>query len=364
MTTPGRDGLLGKPDWARARSVWESWWRGDGAAIHVTAPRETPLWAVERDVTEPTDLETRWLDPGYRICQQEARIAGTFYGGVAFPMFDPQIGPGSLGLFLGCGGRLAETTVWYDPCIADPPSAPAIEFAPEGYWWDRHCDLITAAAARCEGRYLVAMPDLIENLDTLAQLRDPQAVLLDIAERPNWVGRSIEEINAAFMECFDLLRERIRDSWDGNSFSAFHIWGKGRTAKIQCDICCAISPGAFRDLVQPAMQRQCEWLDHSLFHLDGTQALHQLDNLLTMDALQAIEWTPQYPLPGGGSPEWYDLYRRILAAGKSVQAIGVAPGEVEPLLDATGGDGMLVMVSAQTEDEARALLARLGWEEA
>jgi len=83
-----------------------------------------------------------------------------------------------------------------------------------------------------------------------------------------------------------------------------------------------------------------------------------------MEPLQAIEWTPQYPLPGGGSPEWYDLYRRIRAAGKSVQAIGVAPEEVEPLLDAVGGEGMLLMVHAPNEEAARRLLTRVGWKEA
>ena len=39
------------------------------------------------------------------------------------------------------------------------------------------------------------------------------------------------------------------------------------------------------------------------------------------------------------------MYRRILDAGKSVQAVGVKPEEVVPLLDAVGGEGMYVMTS-------------------
>ena len=44
----------------------------------------------------------------------------------------------------------------------------------------------------------------------------------------------------------------------------------------------------------------------------------------------------------GGHPQWYDLYRRIKAGGKSVQAVGVKPEEVVPLLDAVGPEGMYI----------------------
>lgn len=62
---------------------------------------------------------------------------------------------------------------------------------------------------------------------------------------------------------------------------------------------------------------------------------------------------------GGGHPRWYDLYRRIKAGGKSVQAIGVKPDEVIPLLDAVGPKGMYVQCQAASEAEADALLAKV-----
>jgi len=53
---------------------------------------------------------------------------------------------------------------------------------------------------------------------------------------------------------------------------------------------------------------------------------------------------------------WYDLYRRILRAGKSVQAISVQPHEVIPLLEAVGPQGMFVSVNANSEAEAETLV--------
>ena len=47
-------------------------------------------------------------------------------------------------------------------------------------------------------------------------------------------------------------------------------------------------------------------------------------------------------MPGGGDARWYDIYRRILSAGKAVQVVNVRPWEVKPLLDAIGGRGVYV----------------------
>ena len=62
-------------------------------------------------------------------------------------------------------------------------------------------------------------------------------------------------------------------------------------------------------------------------------------------------------LEGGGDPRWYDVYRRILAAGKSVQAIGVTVPQLKPLLDAVGPKGMYVMMWPRTMAEAEQALA-------
>jgi hypothetical protein len=53
------------------------------------------------------------------------------------------------------------------------------------------------------------------------------------------------------------------------------------------------------------------------------------------------------------------MYRRILAAGKSVQAVGVGPDEVVPLLDAVGGKGMYVATWVSTLAEADELVKKV-----
>jgi hypothetical protein len=348
-----------KEDWDKARTALEGWWRHKSLALHVTAPADKPI--LDFPLPYEADLETRWLDPDYRFVSMQYHASHTFFGGASFPLFSPDIGPGSLGLFLGCTGHLAPDTVWYDPSISDPENCGNLTLDMGNAWWKHHMDLLKIGEENSAGRWIVGMPDLIENLDTLAQLRGPQQTLYDLVERPDWVLEKIHEINIAYFEAFDRIYHIIETPWGGNAYDAFRLWGPGKTAKVQCDLCCTISPAMFRRFVMPALEEQCCWLDYSMFHLDGTQAMPQLENLLSIEELDAVEWTPQTGIEGGGNPRWYDLYRRIKSAGKSVQAIGVLPEEVEPLIDAVGPEGMFISTWTKTETEARRMLSRTGW---
>ena len=348
--------LLWKDDWPAARAALTAWWEHRGLALSVSAPKDEPWEAIPKP--EERTPEYRWTNADYWKRSSIYYLSRTYFGGAAFPVLSTDIGgPGSLGLFLGAIGRPGPDTLWYDPVIKDPGAHPALQLNRGGEWWKRHFDLLEQGVRENHGRYLVGLPDLIENIDTLAQLRDGQTLLLDLLERPEWVKDQIAGINQCFFEAYDAMLPYVSDPWGGTTFTAFGLWGPGKVAKVQCDFSCMIGPDMFREFVVPALTEQCGWLDYSMYHLDGTTAVHQLDALLEIEPLDAIEWTPQTGLPGGGSPQWYDLYRRIKAAGKSVQAVGVEAAEVKPLLDAVGPEGMFIHVlPCASESEARELL--------
>jgi hypothetical protein len=171
-------------------------------------------------------------------------------------------------------------------------------------------------------------------------------------ETPELVEERLWEINEAFFAAFDIIYNRIKDESGGMAFAYFRLWGPGKTAKVQCDASAMFSPTMFQQFVVPPLTQQCEWLDFSMYHLDGTQAMGHLDALLEIEALDAIEWTPQAGEEQGGSPEWYDLYRRIKRGGKSVQAISVKLGEVIPLIEAVGPEGLFIITDGAPTQEA------------
>ena len=344
-----------KKNWEETRRRFIEWWNREGLVIGMWGgpPAQKPHEAVP-DPGKPASREALYTNPVFRARRNHYELSRTAFPAEVLAVSDTNLGPGSLATLLGSEPGFAERTVWYNPCIQhaeNPESLPPLRFDPANKWWK----LAEATARECQklarGKYAVGLPDLIENIDTLASLRETQTLLLDMIERPDWVSRKVAEINQVWFEAFDRLYDIVKLEDGSSVFWAFYIWGPGKVAKVQCDASAMFSPDMFKQFVVPALAEQCQWLDYSMYHLDGTQCIGHLDHLLAIEPLDAIEWTPQAGIEGGGSPRWYDLYRRILKAGKSVQAVGVKPAEVVPLLDAIGRKGVYVMLDCETEQE-------------
>jgi len=91
-----------------------------------------------------------------------------------------------------------------------PESHPPLRFNPHNKWWKLTEETMRAAMERADGRYLVGFPDLIENIDILAAMRDPQRLLFDLIERPEWVEQKVREINQVWFGAFQRLYDIIR----------------------------------------------------------------------------------------------------------------------------------------------------------
>ena len=351
-----------KANWDETKRRLCDWWNHTGLAVGGSA------WAIgdaaeAHEVVEPVpqagSVEQSYTDVEWRTRHNHRVLSQQCFGADVLPVANTDIGPGSLALFIGSKPGFSPQTVWFEPCMADddePENRPPLRFDPRNRWWK----ITEATLRRCaelgRGKYMVGCPDLIENIDILAALRGPQRLLADMIERAGWVSRKVAEINRVWFEAYERIYEIISLADGGAAFGAFRLWGPGRTAKVQCDASAMFSPEMFERFVVPALTAQCEWLDCSMFHLDGHQCIRHLDALLGIDALDAIEWTPDPRVPRGGDPCWYDLYRRILAAGKSVQAVGIKPHEIVPLLDAVGGRGMYILTTIESQAQAKSIL--------
>jgi len=354
---------LWKPDWLATTQRIIAWWQGKGPLIHVRAPFATPRLDTP-EPAQPQGLRERWVDPAYVAQRDLHHLAHAFLGGDVIPNANMCVGAGDLAAMIGCAWEFNPTTVWFEPFIQDPTTQPLLRFDPDSDGFHTLAAMIQHHLHTAAGRYFVGMPDLVENFDILAAARNPQTLMMDLYDDPDWVLRSIDQINDAYFEAFDRFFEMISlpDALGGGHvFGAFSLWGPGRTAKVQCDASSMLSPDMFSRFVTPALDRQCRELDYAMYHLDGEDCFPCLDALLAIESIDAIEWTPRfaYSDQGGGKPMWYDLYRRIKAAGKSVQAICVQPDEVVPLLDAVGPEGMSIFTTAAGEDEAWALVERV-----
>ncbi len=345
---------IDRTEWERSRQRYIAWWNHgllDRPLLRVLAPRQ-PGASPPR----PRDAREQWLDGEYRLRRFAWDLEHLHYGGDAFPLFEPQLGPGSLAIHLGSPPVFTPETVWYDPIIADLATAPLPRYDPNERYWAFTKELAREALRRFGDRALVGFPDLIENIDTLASLRGAQALLIDLVDHPAHVHRFQEAILHAHLACYDEFYRIIRDSAGGSTPMYFQTWGPGRTAKLQCDFSAMISPGMFAEFVLPYLAAQCRAVDHAAYHLDGPAAVKHLELLLSIPELHAIQWVPGDGQPGLGDPCWFPLYRRILGAGRSLLLLGLPAADVRTVLEAIGARGVCISTWVESPAEAEALV--------
>jgi len=201
------------------------------------------------------------------------------------------------------------------------------------------------------GDYLVGMPAMISNMDVLSELRGAGELMYDLLDRPEWVEEKLAEIHGAWEVAWERMYHLLRADDGSMAFGYFMLWGRGRTGLLQCDVSATFSTDMFDQFVMPGLIKECAFLDHSMYHLDGHQCIRHLDSVLSIHDLDAVEWTPDPQVPPGGDPHWFPLYHRIRDAGKALWIAGAKIHELRPLLDELGGEGLYITVNMPSAAE-------------
>ena len=351
-----------KEDWEEAQQRIDAFWRGeiiDRAVLQVTAPRtgvdRRQIESLLHPVEVPPDRLLAWFtDPEQVVPRLEALVESVFWGGEAMP----HVLPVSVNLvaipaaFLGCPYKLTRDSAWASPIIDDWSTRPRFAFDPNNEWWLRAKRLLAAVAERAPGRYYVGVPDLNAPTEIVALLRDSERMAIDLLETPDVVKQCIDEVNVAWLRYWQACVGVIHQ-WVGDYFFWMGIWSDQPAIDLQSDFSCMISPKMFNAYFLPSIEQQTRWVERTIYHLDGPNAIRHLDALLALPRLTGIQW-----VPGDGAPpmsQWVRLLRRIQAGGKRL-VLGCEAWEVETLLAELEPEGLLLSTSCASEEEARDLL--------
>ena len=112
----------------------------------------------------------------------------------------------------------------------------------------------------------------------------------------------------------------------------------------------------FREIFLPVIHRQTEFLDYSIYHVDGVRAFAHVPALCELPQLQAIQI-----LPGAGKPtplHYAEILKTVQNAGKNLQ-ITIPIEEVGQALNMLSAKGLFIHTNAATETEARDLLQKV-----
>lgn len=353
---------LYKTNWQETRERFAAWWRdGDTGRplLNLWVRRAAPFSAAEPPPFANDD--ERYLSVEKLTAQALAQFDRWEPAAEAFPGLSLNLGAGSMALYLGSEPEFRAETVWFEASLKE--YGEALHVRPDNRWLPRHLEMYRQAARLLEGTdVLLEIPDIVENIDVLSALRGPQTLCYDLFDTPEEVHAAIRQITDAYWPCYDAFAGVCRDATGGTAYTAFRIWGPGRTAKVQCDLAALLSPGQFRDFVREPLREQCRWLDNSLYHLDGPECIVHVPALMEMDELNALQWTSGDGKPPSGEECWDGLYRAVRDAGRGlwVSLEGYDPetavAKADRLVRKFGANGFYFQMPPMERAQADALL--------
>jgi hypothetical protein len=359
--------MLGKENWQETRERFIAWWRRekmDRPLMRIVAKRKEPLGELEpvAEYDTPGDM---YLNAGNAVKRMRNYCKTHKFLAEAYPNLSMDLGPGSLALYLGSEPGFAWDTVWFSECVHEWKGFGPLRFDHENRWWKKHQEMLREVHDLAKGDFLINIPDIVENVDILSAMRGPQAFCYDLVDEPELMKEYVEKIDELYFQYYDALYNIVKVSDGSSSYTCFQIWGPGRTAKIQCDFCALMSPGQFREFVQPSLRKQCQRLDNSLYHLDGPDAIKHLDALMEIEELDALQWTAGAGQPDGGSEKWYPVYDKVKAAGKGLWT-SVYDGEFKDWVDSAdrlvkryGSQGLYLLFPEMEEEQAAELMRKV-----
>ncbi|MCK9479084.1 MAG: hypothetical protein M0R40_06235 [Firmicutes bacterium] len=244
-------------------------------------------------------------------------LSQNLYLGDAFPYFNMDcFGPGIAAAFLGADLNNATGNVWFHPKEIKPLNEIYFEYNPDNVWLIRIKEICYEGMKRWQGQVQMGMPDLSGMLDILSVFAQGDKLLLALYDEPGEVKRLVWEIQKFWFRFYDEINEVLQPINPGYSDWS-QIYSPTPSYVLQCDFAYMISAEMFEEFALPEIKSSCKKLSHTLYHLDGIGNLPNLDSILKIKELDAVQW-----VPGEGQPpqsKWPEVYRKIAAAGKNIQ---------------------------------------------
>ncbi len=269
----------------------------------------------------PATDEEQWTDVDYQVAKTEDALSRTAFMADALPVSNPWLGPDQFAAWLG--GPLSfstkDNTSWTKPIIEDWDAHADFRIDPSNRWWRTYLEILRASVERGRDRWVTVYPDLHTGIDGLGAMRGPERLMIDMVTIPEVIEHAMGQMTRLWKEIVDTVSGIILPGGQGSTNWTYG-WSEKRFVCVgQNDFSCLISPEMFDRFLWEDNLACCDYVDHSIYHLDGPTALQHVPRLLEIESLDCIQW-----IQGAGKPlpsEWTDLLRRIQDAGKSVQVM-------------------------------------------
>lgn len=348
-----------KPDYERSKERIDAFWERE------LIDRPVVQFGLAKPVEERVPLppvhhatsEERWLDAEYQAELHLALLANQEFLGDSMPVAYPNLGPEVFSAFYGCPIHFGDYgTSWTEPILKDWHDAETLKLDWDSPYLKKLHEMTDAFLEIGRGKFITGMTDWHGGGDAIAALRDPQQLALDMLLHVDEVKALLSRLEADYFQVYDVFYHKLRAA-DQPISTWLSLVSDCKFYVPSNDFSIMISKEMFDDIFLPGIARECRFLEHSIYHLDGPGALRHLDSILSIPDLDALQF-----VPGAGNEgfaRWVEVYRRAQAAGKGIQVF-CQLDELDLVMETLDPRGVFLSVSGVSSREAaEALLRRL-----
>jgi hypothetical protein len=295
-----------------------------------------------------TDLASRWMDIQYQVELTLASLANTEFMGDSLPIAYPNLGPEIFSAFYGCPVHFGQDTSWTEPILEDWSQAEKLALdwnSPYLQWLHEMTDALLQAG---KGKFITGMTDWHPGGDAIAAFRDPQRLATDMIEYQPEVKALLHRLEGDYFQVYDVFYEKLKAA--GQPITSWTpLVADGKYYIPSNDFSIMISKKMFDEVFLPGIRRECQFLDRSIYHLDGPGALRHLDSILQIPELDALQWV--FGAGNEGFERWVWVYQKAQTAGKGIQVICTFD-EIDVIMQTLSPRGLFLSVSEVPDRQA------------
>lgn len=346
-----------KPDYEQSKQRIDAFWERElidrpVVQFGLLKPASERVPVPEPDHRTPAK---RWLDAEYQAQLKLAQLSNREFLGDSMPVAWPNLGPEVFSALYGCPIHFGDYgTSWTEPILHSWDDADALELNWQSPYLHKLFEMTDALLEVGKGKFITGMTDWHPGGDAIAALREPQELAIDLVAHPDDVKALLSQVEADYYHVYDAFYEKLRQ--EGQPISTWTtLVCDGKYYVPSNDFSIMISQDMFTEFFLPGIRRECQFLDRSIYHLDGPGALRHLDAILSIPELDALQW-----VPGAGNEgyaRWVSVYQRVQAAGKGIQVVCTLD-EVGLVTETLDPHGVFLSVGGVASREAARHLLR------
>jgi len=224
--------------------------------------------------------------------------------------FTPAFGIPWVEAIAGCTLTAHPGSIWAEKTFSAYQDRPSYHFDPENPWLRKMVEFTQAMVTFSNNRFPIALPQMRGPLDTLAALRTPEQLCLDIIDQPQAVQQVLEEMTDLWINIADEVLKQI-PPFHGGYLTRMKMWAPGYAITPQNDISTLFSPRIYKKHLAHLDHRIFSAFPFSSFHMHSTEH-HQIENLLAQEHLTAVQFTLEHNTGGPPLDQMLAVSKRIL----------------------------------------------------